>query len=472
MSSTKWFEASDVPNWVRDRSGRVVGYKDENGNFFGIPSSQLESPSDNYLPLEAVQPKISAGMEPWGFPLTSAPMTLVGNSTPSRAAVQTVDGEAVRITGTSAGTISITMALPKPIRVIDAALWFQSAATQDSVGVYFATDEFFTTNISRGVYVGNEAGASSCNGAVLSACSIGHGDFAWDVQGTVNANTLMSHMRIFVTPKSGQLAEITLSRIAINQGGRGRICITVDDGWDSWYRYAIPELNRRQMPCTAAIIASAVGSPGFFTLQELRQMKDAGHELIAHGVNDVLGGNLYGNGNLNTDAKRLADTKRSIDFLRDNGLFSSNAQEQCFVWPGGIFQGSRGDVGVLDLFHDAGIKYARTTTAALPVSVAAMGRGKYSNMILPIIGHGRGTTRVEEDASVAKCIAQIQRCADYGLDGILMFHKVIADQSTFATVADNGIAIEIGQLNLILDAIDAQRSAGKITVTRFSELFV
>lgn len=498
MASTRWNTVADSPNWVRDASGRLLGYRDERGNFFELPNTPASEPTDASEPLSAIgynpatntipqaQAQIvsdavylkgknkAAGMEPFGFPLATATMALAGDTTPTRQTVTTVDGLAERITGTTAGgTVSITMTLPRPVRVVDAALFFASASTQDSVGVYFGDSAGFSNAIRRTVYVGNSNGRSSNNGAVLCANHVGHGDFSWEVDGTVTENTLMTHMRLYIVPNAGQMAEITLSRILLNTASRARIAITCDDGWASWYQYAIPELDKRGLRSTMAVIPTTVGLSNVMTLAELRNARDMGHEIIAHGVNELAyGGNLYDNPVLTTDALRLADIQSSISTIDGWGLYTNDRQKQCYVWPGGIWQQARGDSGLLDLCHGAGIRYARAVTHTVPTSIAAHRNSRYSNMTLPIIGHIRGANRSAEDTNITNIAAQIAHCADYGLDGVLMFHKVIADQATYSTVTDNDISIERGQFNLILDAIDAERAAGRLDVVTFSELFI
>jgi biofilm PGA synthesis lipoprotein PgaB len=63
------------------------------------------------------------------------------------------------------------------------------------------------------------------------------------------------------------------------------VVITFDDGYDSFYRYAYPELKKRGLLATDFVIASYVGRPGFLTWGEMEQMKKDGFGLYSHTYN-------------------------------------------------------------------------------------------------------------------------------------------------------------------------------------------
>src|SRR5690348_15639381 len=60
------------------------------------------------------------------------------------------------------------------------------------------------------------------------------------------------------------------------------VAITFDDGdWTS-YAVAFPELAQRGMTATFFVITSKIGTPGFATWEQLREMKSAGMSIQSH----------------------------------------------------------------------------------------------------------------------------------------------------------------------------------------------
>ena len=88
-------------------------------------------------------------------------------------------------------------------------------------------------------------------------------------------------------------------------------------------------------------------------------------------------------------------------------------------------------------------------------------------MVTPIIGHQRGTTSGNEDAENASILAAIDYCAAQGMDGVLMYHKVIPTQGVFA--ATSATDIEVSRLVSHLDRIQTHIGAGKLENVRFSD---
>jgi peptidoglycan/xylan/chitin deacetylase (PgdA/CDA1 family) len=65
-------------------------------------------------------------------------------------------------------------------------------------------------------------------------------------------------------------------------GSERAVGITFDDGdWTS-YAVAFPELAARRMAATFFVITSRIGTPGFATWQELREMRRAGMSIQSH----------------------------------------------------------------------------------------------------------------------------------------------------------------------------------------------
>ncbi|MCP8900755.1 polysaccharide deacetylase family protein [Gilvimarinus xylanilyticus] len=60
------------------------------------------------------------------------------------------------------------------------------------------------------------------------------------------------------------------------------VAITFDDGYDSVYNTALPELKKHQFPFTVFVNADLVGSPGYANWQQLKSMMEAGATVANH----------------------------------------------------------------------------------------------------------------------------------------------------------------------------------------------
>lgn len=60
------------------------------------------------------------------------------------------------------------------------------------------------------------------------------------------------------------------------------VVITLDDGWEDQYEYAFPILKAHDYPATFFVFTNAIGSKGFFTWSELKEMLAAGMTIGDH----------------------------------------------------------------------------------------------------------------------------------------------------------------------------------------------
>ena len=108
-----------------------------------------------------------------------------------------------------------------------------------------------------------------------------------------------------------------------------RSCIiTFDDGYSSVYNYVFPFIKEHNIPITLFIVNNLVGSDGYMTWEELRQMHDSGLvDIYSHGLNhseyDKLGADIL-----------LQETEESYSNLMEN-LNSQNILK-IFAYPCGF----------------------------------------------------------------------------------------------------------------------------------------
>lgn len=76
------------------------------------------------------------------------------------------------------------------------------------------------------------------------------------------------------------LEEVMGSPLAAN--GAAPIAITFDDGYADNFSEALPELVARGMSATVFVVTSRVGTPGYLTWDQLREMKNAGMSIQSH----------------------------------------------------------------------------------------------------------------------------------------------------------------------------------------------
>lgn len=414
-----------------------------------------------------IVPPVSAG---------SFTITELGGGTPTVEAV-TVNGEqCLRITAsTVTNYINLVHALPNALPVHSAIVECLAPTESNQISLFFGQTSGFisTTAISKAVTVAGTVNSSQASGIMscinfteLPSGAPGALTNQWNNAGSLNLQSaLFTHMQIRVTPTAGQVASITLRRVTINPSRKGRIAIVADDGRATWWRRALPLLERRGLRCSVSIIPDRVGSSSAFaTWDEITRAKDRGHEVLTHGP---IGGTGNIVANYATVAESVADAVSSRSVLDGRGLLSERGKA-CYIWPQGTWQATTGQTEYLDAMQAAGFTLGRSVTRYLPCSVVDASRTQYSGLMLPIIGHIRGADSTAEGVVINNIVSAIQACGASGLDGVLMFHDIIDAGGAYG---DND-QIEVDRFITILDAIVTQIAAGKVENVLFSDMAV
>ena len=63
--------------------------------------------------------------------------------------------------------------------------------------------------------------------------------------------------------------------------------ITIDDGWDDGYNYALPILQKHGYVATFFVISSRIGIPDFLSASQLRSLRAAGNEIGNHTISHL-----------------------------------------------------------------------------------------------------------------------------------------------------------------------------------------
>ena len=269
--------------------------------------------------------------------------------------------------------------------------------------------------------------------------------------------TTFANAKIRITPEAGQQAVATVFGMWINgSSSRPRITISADDGWATQYTDMLPILEKYNLRCSFGIIGDLVGTAGYMTLNQLKDLVARGHECVVHGP-------LGGTGSLqnySTYADVLRDVSYHRDFLVSNSL-AKNGSEKIYVFPQGKYALSRGDQTILQALNDAGFvggRLADETASVMPSGPLF----KRNAMLCNILGHNyAGGT---EAANISNIINRVQTAADAGKNSVLMFHKFSSG------VPGDSTTIQNSNFDSICAAINELENAGTAQNALLSEL--
>lgn len=394
------------------------------------------------IPEYTPEPRLkNLGMPLWSGATTEDLFTITAQS--GSYTTERLNDGGLRIRGSSNDAyINILMALPYDVLVNSCVVDCIAPSTQNIVSVYFGTGSNLSPLISKSFNVSG-AVATHRTGLRQKLWFSGGSSAAWSNGSALNLDTyVFNYFRIRVTPNSGEAADFTLYGVKLNPAGKSRIAVVSDDGYKGWIKYGVPIFARRSIPSSIGVIPNLVGGQSYATQQMLEDFVSSGNECIAHGP--ATGGTLYSD--FNNDHDRLQDILDTRTWLEDNDL-AGDQQLKCYIYPGGLFQTSPGDNGLLDLMYREGITLGRTVTRFMGFSgdelLVDPSASKYAALTLPIIGYIRPTTNEAADTTeLANTTGAIQYCAQNGIDGIVMLHDVIAPQGVWAATASTDITAD------------------------------
>lgn len=93
-------------------------------------------------------------------------------------------------------------------------------------------------------------------------------------------------LRLYVRPRgdaSGPIRFWVDDLRTTQRGNRGKVILTFDDGVENQYTTALPMLEERGWAGVAAVIRDSLNVPGRLSMSQLREMRDAGWDISAHG---------------------------------------------------------------------------------------------------------------------------------------------------------------------------------------------
>lgn len=160
------------------------------------------------------------------------------------------------------------------------------------------------------------------------------------------------------------------------------VILTFDDGYDNAATNVLPMLKSRGFVGTFYIISGKVGTPGYATDTQLKDLLSAGMELGAHTVN-------------HRELSRLSEAKQSVEINDSVGYLRKTfgIQVVTFAFPSGKYNKT-----TLKLLATAGMPYAVTThhgvavigrSSPLQLPRVRMSENTSMNILLKSLGRGK-----------------------------------------------------------------------------------
>lgn len=262
--------------------------------------------------------------------------------------------------------------------------------------------------------------------------------------GTPNWATTVNAIRLTINQSSATATTVYLDSIVHSWSAKGKVIVTNDDGWASWFTSGIPVLNSLGLKSTASIIAAQVNlNASWVTSAQLAAAYNSGHDLCVHGGTAMTG---------------LADTQTRINDVKSNKDFLVNAGygrgANVYVWPNGVYQLSAGDQECINLLKAQGFVCARGTTN---VRYYRHSVGHADNCwLIPIIG-------VDASTSTATIASYLDIAATRGATCVLMYHEIVSSGAT------GGTQRNLADFTADMNAIKARVDSNSLDCVTFNE---
>jgi peptidoglycan/xylan/chitin deacetylase (PgdA/CDA1 family) len=224
---------------------------------------------------------------------------------------------------------------------------------------------------------------------------------------------------------------------AVPQPGTGVVSIVFDDGWQSTYTRARPNLDRYGYRATAVIIRDLIGTANYLTLAQTRALQtNSGWDIGAH-ANTVADHNA-GFANLE-DSVVETDLQGIKRWLIENGF----KRRDLFAWPQGSFTASQ-------------MIIARRFFNGIRGTTGGRGGATGPQETFPPGENGRlRTWVVGSTATAAEAETALSQCATHKSWLIISFHELVASG------AEGGLQTNEAAFKAIVEKIAASGLAVK-----------
>lgn len=236
-----------------------------------------------------------------------------------------------------------------------------------------------------------------------------------------------------VAPVTFHINEIA----AVAQANTGLVSIVFDDGWQSTYTRARPNLDKYGYRASAVIIRDLIGSGNYLTMAQTQALQiDSGWDIAAHA--DTVADHNAGFANLEDSAVE-ADMQGIKRWLIENGF----KRRDLFAWPQGSFTASQ-------------MIIARRFFNGIRCTTGGKGGAAGPHETFPPGENGRLRTWIVGSTETAADVeAALSQCNAYRSWLILSFHELVAsgasggqqtNEATFKAmlekIAASGLAVK------------------------------
>lgn len=287
---------------------------------------------------------------------------------------------------------------------------------------------------------------SSCSGAYLASQWDGvtlhrgwnylvKGKASFTVAGAATWTDPIVKMRVRLTRASGAPV-VYVDQISHGALRRPKVILTFDDSWESQYTEAFAYMQTKSMKGVVYNVAELVGTDGFMTLAQLKEMYEAGWDIAVHGEATLP--------SLADLAAQKAEIAAQRQYLLDNGMIRAANH---YAYPGGQYN----DDSLTALAH-LGFLTARTTKNRVQAHSVLDERyvlSRYGVNIYPL-----ATVKGWVDQAVAA-----------GGAVLLNFHRIVA------TPDASGMEWSTANFRGLIDYIATLRDAGTLDVVTVSEWY-
>ena len=416
------------------------------------------------VPLPTIGKPLAASLDAAsGCTASNAALTYVTRVAPNG---QTLRG--VRVTGNGLAAncsvdIPLTLTSTVPNGRVSLLLYIPPETAALSAGMtFYLGDSGFANFFSRNVTMSRHGWRQFSPAPATSDYTI-----KWGTGGGAPAfgTTTFAKARVRFDITTGQVPVYEVYAVLEDCGpSPAPICFTFDDCYISQYNLAAPLLERYGLRGSFAVISDLIGSnPAvYMSWDQLRELRDRGHEINVHGPIGGSGSLLNYAGSASRYQSVFDDVSYHRNAIINNGC-NINGSANCYVFPQGNDAFSAGDTTIWDALTAIGIKCGRGVDNTQVDMLNAWGAGR-PTQYASIIGHS-WSSPVTEAANIA---ALQQRIID---NVAAKRHSVFMGHYVTSAAAAAALEIQASNLELILQTAEAQIATGNAVNVTMTGLY-
>jgi peptidoglycan/xylan/chitin deacetylase (PgdA/CDA1 family) len=252
--------------------------------------------------------------------------------------------------------------------------------------------------------------------------------------GAVDADwTTITLVGVVVNSKAGVTLNVTLDDMrAVNDHYAGKVTLRFDDGLTSHYTVARERMDTYGYRGVSAVITAFVGTTGYLTLSQLKDMQDRGWDIVSHSVTHRFFTEL-------TDPEVISELGDSQKWLIDNGFIKGS---RFLICPGNTLTTSQFEL--IRAVYIGSYGRAQAEGSSYP----------YFRSIPPFDPYNLGNGfPVTSSTPLGDVEAYLDKVKTYNAWGTVYFHDLTGMEALFQSIIDyiHSIGVEVVTLSDIFD---------------------